>query len=338
MVVSPDSPLRTTAGYQALPWLRAMIVDDEPLARDELCFLLSQCQRVQVVGQAANGSQALELFEATQPNLVFVDLRMPGPDGIAVAETLMSKNKSLNVVVVSAHDDGAIRAYEARVLDYLLKPVRLARLEQSLERAHQHAEQSADEQATHRRRSDVPARASSASPTQQPEGPGDAFAAHHEASGRDLTRIPSSGSGPPEALESQSSPTSIRLSQSESTPAQAEETRSLERLAVRRRSGYVVIDIDKVVYFEVRDELVWAVTADDRLAIDLTLTALEKRLPQGQFIRTHRGVLVRIDAIRTIEPQGAGTYALKLDHPNTPKVPLARERARGLRKLIPFTG
>ena len=89
---------------------------------------------------------------------------------------------------------------------------------------------------------------------------------------------------------------------------------------------------------EMKDELVWAVTASDRLALDLTMTNLEQRLPEGAFFRSHRGALVRVDKIRAMEPAGAGTYELVLDHPDSPRVPLARERARLLREKIPFAG
>ena len=84
--------------------------------------------------------------------------------------------------------------------------------------------------------------------------------------------------------------------------------------------------------------LVWAVTADDRFALDLTLSAVERRVPEGEFFRSHRASLVRLDRIRGIEPTGAGTYELHLDHPSDPRVALARERARLLKELIPIAG
>jgi len=101
---------------------------------------------------------------------------------------------------------------------------------------------------------------------------------------------------------------------------------------------YVVLDVAHVVYFEMKDELVWAVTAEDRFALDLTMGAVEQRVSEVDFFRSHRGVLVRMAKIRAIEPSGAGTYELVLDHPEAPRVPLARERARVLRERIPFTG
>lgn len=241
--------------------LRAIVVDDEPLARDELVFLLEQLG-VEVVGQAGNAGGALALLDEAAPDVVFVDLRMPGPDGLALAESVMKRRSEVSIVVVSAHDDGAIRAYEAGVLDYLLKPVRLERLEKAVERARERAPQH--------------------------EGESDAG--------------------------------------------------TLTRLAVRRRGKLVVVSISDVVWFEVKDELVWAVTRTDRYALDLTLSAVEQRVPEGVFFRSHRGALVRLESIVGMEPAGAGTYELILDHPDQPKVPLARERARLLRELIPIAG
>jgi DNA-binding LytR/AlgR family response regulator len=251
--------------------LRAIIVDDEPLGRDELAFMLSEVGGVEVVGQAGNAQEALKLAEREEPHVAFVDLRMPGPDGIALAEALKRRHPTIEVVVVSAHDDAALRAYEAQVLDYVLKPARLERIRTAVERV-------------------IAAR----------------------------KRAAPSPSTPP--------------------PAPAVKDGALERLAVRRGGKYVVLEVNDVIYFEMKDELVWAVTASDRVALDLTMTNLEQRLPEGVFFRSHRGALVRVDKIRAMEPAGAGTYELLLDHPDAPRVPLARERARLLRERIPFAG
>ena len=100
----------------------------------------------------------------------------------------------------------------------------------------------------------------------------------------------------------------------------------------------MVLELADVIYFEVKDELVWAITEEDRFAIDKTLANLEGELDPDAFFRSHRGFIVRFDRIRAIEPTGAGTYQLLLDHPEEPKIPLARERAKKLRERIPFSG
>ena len=87
------------------------------------------------------------------------------------------------------------------------------------------------------------------------------------------------------------------------------------------------LELGDVIYFEVKDELVWAVTADDRFAIDKTLATLEGELDPEAFFRSHRGFIVRYDRIRAIEPTGAGTYQLLLDHPERAEDP-PRARTR----------
>ncbi|MCA9601093.1 MAG: response regulator [Myxococcales bacterium] len=82
------------------PNLRAMVVDDEPLARDELVFLLGQCGGVEVVAQASSAKDALEALGEATPDVAFVDLRMPGPDGIALAEAVRARSPRTQVIVV----------------------------------------------------------------------------------------------------------------------------------------------------------------------------------------------------------------------------------------------
>jgi len=237
--------------------LRVIVVDDEAPARDELTFLLQQCKEVEVVGEAGFAVEAERLCETQQPQVAFIDLRMPGLNGLALAEILRKTCPDLEIVIVSAHDEGAIAGFDARITDYLLKPVRLDRLRRTLER--------------------VTARL-------------------HLLAGAER----------------------------------------LERFAVRRRGSYVVVEVRDVVYFESKGELVWAVTERDRFALDRTLTTLADELDEKAYFQCHRSCIVRIDRIRTIEPAGARSYRLLLDHPDEPKVPLARDRSAKLRERIPF--
>jgi len=239
--------------------LRAIVVDDEPLARDELKFLLGQCKHVEIVGEAGGAAEAQRLCDEEQPELAFIDLRLPDGDGIALSEQLRVRFPDLHVMIVSAHDDGALCGFETNVTDYLLKPVRLRRLQQA------------------------------------------------------LARVSASGSDEPERGG------------------------LLQRFAVRRRGSFVVVPLHDVVYFEARDELVWAVTDTDRFVLDMRLAMLARRLDPEAFFQSHRSWIVCIDRIRAIEPFGARTFRLLLDHPDAPKVPLARNRASKLRERIPFS-
>jgi two-component system LytT family response regulator/two-component system response regulator LytT len=114
--------------------LRAVVVDDEQLAREELCFLLEQVDGVDVVGQAGNGVEALSSIDALRPDVVFLDVQIPGLTGFDVARRLLERDLPVQIVFVTAFDQHAIEAFEVNAVDYLLKPVEASRLEQALQR------------------------------------------------------------------------------------------------------------------------------------------------------------------------------------------------------------
>ena len=112
--------------------LKVLVADDEPLARQSIALLLEQEAGIAEVVQAADGLQALALFEHLQPDLVFLDIQMPGLSGIELASQFASKAE---VVFVTAYDNFAITAFELDAIDYLLKPFDDERFEQALLRA-----------------------------------------------------------------------------------------------------------------------------------------------------------------------------------------------------------
>jgi two-component system LytT family response regulator/two-component system response regulator LytT len=114
--------------------LRAILADDEQPARDELKYLLDQRGGVDVVGQAADGVEALAVIERLQPDLVFLDVQMPGLTGFEVARRLLGESAQAEIVFVTAYDRHAIEAFEVNAVDYLLKPVDPARLDLALQR------------------------------------------------------------------------------------------------------------------------------------------------------------------------------------------------------------
>jgi DNA-binding LytR/AlgR family response regulator len=115
--------------------LRVLIVDDEQLARDELAFQLERVGGLAIVGQAGNGIEAIEAIERLKPDLVFLDIQMPGLTGFEVARGVLERGLGCHVVFVTAFDQYAIEAFEVNAIDYLLKPVEPPRLEQALQRA-----------------------------------------------------------------------------------------------------------------------------------------------------------------------------------------------------------
>ncbi len=115
--------------------MRVLIVDDEPPARRRLASLLADLKLGEVVGEAANGKQALEFVTRDNPDVLLLDIRMPGMDGLEVAGHLAALDHPPAVIFTTAYDQHALQAFEARAVDYLLKPVRRDRLQQAIERA-----------------------------------------------------------------------------------------------------------------------------------------------------------------------------------------------------------
>ena len=116
--------------------LSAIIVDDEQLARDELAYLLKNAGDVNVVAQGKNGLEAVSLIKEHSPDLVFLDVQMPGLDGFGVIKKLLDRKVSLpKIVFATAFDQYAVKAFEVNAVDYILKPFDKKRVAQAIEKA-----------------------------------------------------------------------------------------------------------------------------------------------------------------------------------------------------------
>jgi two-component system LytT family response regulator/two-component system response regulator LytT len=114
--------------------IRTVVVDDERLAREELCYLLGTVGGVEVVAQAGNGLEALSLIREHEPDLVILDIQMPGLTGFEVARRLLDDGSQAQMVFVTAFDRYAIEAFEINAVDYVLKPVEVDRLGTAVDR------------------------------------------------------------------------------------------------------------------------------------------------------------------------------------------------------------
>ncbi len=124
--VSPTSAVPITAA----------VIDDEPLARQELIYLLEQAGGVDVIAQGTNGIEAVDLVRGHRPDVVFLDVQMPGLDGFAVIKRLLDKRiKMPQIVFATAFDQYAVRAFEVNAVDYLLKPFDRGRVERTIQKA-----------------------------------------------------------------------------------------------------------------------------------------------------------------------------------------------------------
>ena len=114
--------------------MRALIIDDERLARKELMKLLEEHPSIEVVGEAANADEADKLIEELNPDLLFLDIQMPGQTGFQLLESLDSAPL---VVFTTAYDEFALKAFEVNALDYLLKPITAERLSEAVHKIHE---------------------------------------------------------------------------------------------------------------------------------------------------------------------------------------------------------
>lgn len=251
--------------------LRVVIADDEPRARQFMEKLLGEHENVEVVGVARGGAEALQLIARHRPDAAFLDIHMPDLSGLEVARHLKGEEAPV-IVFVTAYDQHAIEAFELAALDYVLKPIRRERLNETVQRVIREAQQGA-------RRS------------------GNA-AAVREALGAE----PLKGNTPP-----------------------------LLRLPVRHRREVKLLDLSEVPLVFSRDRLVLARSEGKEFLVDYTLQELEGRLPEGQFVRVHRGALVNVNAI---ESYGAEDGVLVLRLKDGTRVEASERRAAEVRRRL----
>src|SRR6202795_5099039 len=135
MAIAAATESSTSSARNPMP-LSAVIVDDEQLARDELAYLLKNLDDVNVVAQGKNGLEGISLIREHSPDLVFLDVQMPGLDGFGVIKKLLDRRVPLpKIIFATAFDQYAVKAFEVNAVDYILKPFDKKRVAQSIERA-----------------------------------------------------------------------------------------------------------------------------------------------------------------------------------------------------------
>jgi two-component system LytT family response regulator len=248
--------------------MRTLIVDDEPIARRVLAEELEAFPQVDVAGEASNGNDALVKIATLKPDLVFLDLQMPGMSGFEVIQNLQGAPSPV-VVIVTAFDQHAIRAFEAGAVDYLLKPVSAARLQKAVERA----------QSLQRR----PAEAES-----------------------DLARIASA--------------------------ADAANPSPSRKIVGRVGEEYHLLDADDVLAFQAERELVWIVTAKQRLLATQSLQAIERRMAGTQFRRVHRNAIVNVNHVRKMSAMSSQRWLVTLS--NSLQLIVSKRLAHSIRDIL----
>ena len=278
--------------------LTAIIVDDEPLARQELEYLLDDIGRVTIVAQGSNGIEAVELIRKHAPDLVFLDVQMPGLDGFAVIKKLLERKLPLpQIVFATAYDEYAVRAFEVNAVDYLLKPFSRRRIEQAIEKvkpraavatdAHAVAEMAAGESAT--------------------EAKLDAL----------LRLVEQQTQGP-------------RLSASAAAPE-----RPTGKVIVRAQSRLLLVDQREICFATIEEGTIRVVASHiEGVSNFRTLEELMDVLDPEAFWRAHRSHVVNIQHIREVVPWFKSSYQVRMDDPKKTELPVSRSQTKRLRELF----
>jgi two-component system LytT family response regulator len=280
--------------------IRALIVDDEPLARRRLRQLLREAGDVEVVGECGNGADAIDAIRATAPDLVFLDIQMPAPDGFGVVEAIGPERMPI-VIFVTAYDRYALRAFDAQALDYLLKPFDRERFTRTLTRA----------------RAAV-AQARPAALTAQ-------LIAWLQAHQRDVGAGPTSEPASAPAFAPASGPGSAAVAAP--APAVAPDhlvSRSTGRLALVRTADIDWISADS-------NYACLHVGRESHLVRE-SLATLAVRLAPARFRRIHRSTIVNLDRVKELQPGFRGDYVVVLR--DGTRLTLSRSHRRELPELF----
>ena len=286
--------------------ISVLIIDDEQLSREELAYLLAEVGGVDVVAQGANGIEAVDLIEEHHPDLMFLDVQMPGQDGFAVIQRLMERNRERSrakaasvagvgaqkdtaplpqFVFATAFDQYAVRAFDVNAVDYLLKPFDRARVIEAVER--------------------VKARIAAGGQT---------------------------AAGAPEAeIESQLD----RLLRLLNRPQGTDHARAPAKLIVLAQSRLLLVDQAEICFAAIDEGVIRIVTrAFEGQSKCRTLEELLELLDPARFWRAHRGFVVNIDQIREVMPWFKSSYQLRMNDKQQTEIPVSRAQTKRLRELF----
>ena len=257
--------------------IRTVVIDDEPLAREGLRVRLAREEDIEIVGEAADGPSAVDAILALRPDLVFLDVQIPGFDGFDVVGRTASTYLP-TIIFVTAYDRYALRAFEVHALDYLLKPIAHRRFQDALRRA--------------RRELDRRVREVTGDPASDVDS--DVIAAVAERV-RKLLDEREMASG-----------------RSASGVAPTDATRFPGRFTVRDGERYVLLRATDVDWAEASANYVRLHVGPKTFQMRMTMADLERQLDPAQFTRIHRSAIVNLDRVREIRPEWHGEYEVVL--------------------------
>jgi two-component system response regulator LytT len=293
----------------AMP-LTALIIDDEPLARQELLYLLDAAGDVSVVAQGTNGIEAVELIRTHKPDVIFLDVRMPGLDGFAVLKKVLAQDRKMKlpqVVFATAFDQYAVKAFEVNAIDYLLKPFDSKRVQRTLEKVRERVSSAVEMVA---------------------ESPG-------SGNGSGEGRVASRVSGAEAKLDALLRMVEERTGMSANGTLPAAPVGRSGKVVVRAQSRLLLVDQKDLCFATIEEGRISVVTkALEGDSNCRTLEELTDQLDPEQFWRVHRSFVVNIQHIREVVPWFKSSYQLRMDDRKQTEVPVSRSQTKRLRELF----
>jgi two-component system, LytTR family, response regulator LytT len=292
--------------------LTALIIDDEPLARQELQYLLDAEGGVSIVAQGTNGIEAVELIRTHKPDVIFLDVRMPGLDGFAVLKKVLAQDKKMKlpqVVFATAFDQYAVKAFEVNAIDYLLKPFDSKRVHRTLEKVRERM----------------------SSTEMVAESPGSLAASAGAGDGRVASRV----AGAEAKLDALLRMVEERTGIAAGAPAGVVGVGRSGKVVVRAQSRLLLVDQRDLCFATIEEGRISVVTkALEGDSNCRTLEELTDQLDPEQFWRVHRSFVVNIQHIREVVPWFKSSYQLRMDDRKQTEVPVSRSQTKRLRELF----
>jgi two-component system response regulator LytT len=285
--------------------LSALIIDDERLAREELEFLLEADADVEVLAQGSNGIEAVDLIRTHRPDVVFLDVQMPGLDGFAVLRKLLEKDGAEalpQIIFATAFDQYAVRAFDVNAIDYLLKPFDRARVLQALNRARVRVMEKQN--------------ARGAQASMRP--------------GQDERLAESAAALAAASTEAQLSALLRLIEQSSANKPPA-----AHKIVLQTGSRLLLVDQKDICFAAVEDGIITVSTSTlEGQSKCRTLEELLELLDPAIFWRAHRSFVVNLNHIREVVPWFKSSYQLRMDDKRASEIPVSRTQTRRLRELF----
>ncbi len=293
--------------------IRALIVDDEQLARQELEYLLRRADDVQIVAQGKNGVEAVELIRTHQPDVVFLDVQMPGLDGFAVLKKLLDKSRKTplpNIVFATAFDKYAVRAFEVNAVDYLLKPFEEARVRQTLQKIKIRLAEAAAG-------ASIAAIADANTP------------AAIDGKQMPLANVPANLAQPSNGMDDRLDAL-VRLLEHQQMPAKIP-----GKIILRVGGRLLLVEQRDICFASIEEGIISVVTPSiEGHSNCRTLEELFDLLDPELFWRAHRSFVVNINRIQEVMPWFKSSYQLRMDDRRHTEIPVSRAQTKRLRELF----